>query len=230
MLESGPATAETTILMPTNDVERFFRQLVKNLAASDPARLHRPLPLSDIRESIVPYRANRRALQLESSEDYELVLLRLCAGEGGFARTEPAEVRAEFAAQIESSNPDLTISYRYENAVVSLDAKLLTQVLGPESEMAFGPPSSPLPRPAEEHEVAPGFPSLEPYETVPEPELAPVDSRCNRCGKDLPAGRAVKYCPHCGGNQASLRCPGCEAELEPGWRHCVSCGLPVAER
>ncbi len=79
-----------------DDLERFFRQIVRNLAATDPARLRRPLPLIEIRESIVPYRANRRALQLESSEDYELVLMRLCAGEGGFARTEPAEVRAEF--------------------------------------------------------------------------------------------------------------------------------------
>jgi hypothetical protein len=56
------------------ELERFFRRLVANLAGSDPARLHRPIPLEDILESIVPYRSNRRALLLESSEDYELVL------------------------------------------------------------------------------------------------------------------------------------------------------------
>ena len=191
------------------DVERFFRQIVRNLAASDPARLRRPLPLSDIRESIVPYRANRRALQLESSEDYELLLMRLCAGEGGFARTEPDEARAEFAAQIGCSNPDLTTAYRYEKAVVSLEPKPLALALGPESELAFAPPSSTLP-----------------------PRAAPADagSGCIRCSGILPAGRAVKFCPHCGGSQAPLRCPECQAELEPGWRHCVGCGLPLAER
>jgi hypothetical protein len=212
------------------DVERFFRQLVRNLAASDPSRLHRPLPLSDIRETIVPYRANRRALQLESSEDYELVLLRLCAGEGGFARTEPDAVRAEFAAEIASSNPDLTIAYRFENAVVSLERKPLAQVLGPESEMAFAPPASVLPPPAEEPAVLLDLPSLEPYETVPEPEPAAAASSCTHCGGSLPAGRAVRFCPHCGGSQAPLLCPGCSARLEPEWRHCVTCGLPVAER
>ena len=211
------------------DVERFFRQIVRNLAASDPSRLHRPLPLSDIRETIVPYRANRRALQLESSEDYELVLLRLCAGEGGFAQTEPDEVRAEFAAQIASSNPDLTIAYRFENAVVSLEPKPLAQVLGPESDLAFAPPASILPPPEEAPPALPDLSSVEPYETVPAPDPA-AGSRCIQCGGSRPAGRAVRFCPHCGGSQAPLLCPGCNARLEPEWRHCVSCGLPLAER
>ena len=94
------------------DLERFFRRLVANLAGSDPARLHRPIPLEDIHESIVPYRSNRRALQLESSEDYELVLLRLCAGEGGLVRTEPEEARARFAEELQSPNPDLHVLHQ----------------------------------------------------------------------------------------------------------------------
>ena len=92
------------------DLERFFRRLVANLAASDPARLHRPIPLEDIHESIVPYRSNRRALLLDSSEDYELVLLRLCAGEGGLVRTEPEEVRARFAEEAGAPTPTCTCS------------------------------------------------------------------------------------------------------------------------
>ena len=35
------------------DLQRLFRQLVRNLAATDPARLHRALPLTDIRDTIV---------------------------------------------------------------------------------------------------------------------------------------------------------------------------------
>jgi double zinc ribbon protein len=219
------------------DLERFFRQLVRNLAATDPARLRRPLPLPEVRESIVPYRANRRALQLESSEDYELVLMRLCAGEGGFARTEPDDARAAFAAEIRSSNPDLTVIHQYENAIVSLEPQPLAEALGPEPDLAFAPPASSFAPPTEEPADLPvsefpslDLPSLEPYETVPEPEPAAGESRCNRCGGSLPVGRAVNFCPHCGGTQVPTRCPECKADLEPGWRHCVTCGLALDQQ
>ncbi len=114
------------------DLERFFRRLVANLAATDPARLHRPIPLDDIRAAIVPYRTNRRALPLDSSEDYELVLLRLCAGEGGCVRTEPEEARARFAEELASPNPDLDVLRRFENVLVSLRSEPLARALEPE--------------------------------------------------------------------------------------------------
>ena len=102
------------------DLERFFRRLVANLAGSDPALLHRPIPLEDIHQSIVPYRSNRRALQLESSEDYELVLLRLCAGEGELVRTEPEDARIRFEDELRSPNPDLDVLHRVEHVLISL--------------------------------------------------------------------------------------------------------------
>ena len=40
----------------------------------------------------------------------------------------------------------------------------------------------------------------------------------------LPVGRAVKYCPSCGLNLLMKRCPGCSAEIEQGWKFCVTCG------
>jgi len=75
------------------DLERFFRRIVSNVAAIDARRLNEPLPLAEIPVSIVPYRTNRRALQIDTSEEYEMVLLRLCAGEGGYVRTDPEEAR-----------------------------------------------------------------------------------------------------------------------------------------
>jgi hypothetical protein len=213
------------------DLERFFRQIVRNLAATDPARLHRPLPLTDLRDLIVPYRANRRALQLESSEDYELVLMRLCAGEGGFARTEPAEVRAEFEIEVGSSNPDLDIIHRYQNAVVSLEPKPLAQVLNHEPGLAFAPPDHPA-RMAMDEEVAATLPlpSLEPLGTEGKSVVAgaPHMPECGLCGRGLPSGRVVNFCPHCGGSQGLTRCPACQSETEPGWRHCVSCGAALS--
>jgi hypothetical protein len=113
------------------DLERFFRRLVGNLASTDPARLHRPIPLDDVRQTIVPYRANRRALGLESSEDYELVLLRLCAGEGGFVRTEPEEARARFAEELRGNNPDLEVLGAAEDVLLTLRSEPLARALGP---------------------------------------------------------------------------------------------------
>ncbi|MEO8089357.1 MAG: zinc ribbon domain-containing protein [Gemmatimonadales bacterium] len=209
------------------DLERFFRQVVRNLAATDPARLHRPLPLSELRDSIVPYRANRRALELESSEDYELVLMRFCAGEGGFARTEPAEVRAEFEIEVGSSNPDLGIVHRHPNAVVSLEPKQLALALNHQPGLAFAPPDSSVQIPARE-ENAVALPELEPVdEVVRAPAGRPLTRQCALCSRPLPAGRVVNFCPHCGGGQGVTRCPACQSETEAGWRHCVSCGVRI---
>ena len=217
------------------DLSRFFRQMVRNLAATDPARLRQPLPLGDIRRTILPYRANRRALRLETSEDYELVLIRLCAGEGGFARTEPNDVHAEFAAEALSSNPDLTIVHRHESAVLILNEEQLVRALDPARELAFAPsdqrfappaPKEPAPAPAPPAPKA--APAPAPAREVSKPQSRPVPRAiCRACGGKLPAGRSVKFCPHCGENQALTHCPECQTELEPAWRHCVACGAAV---
>ena len=198
------------------DLERLFRRLVRNLAGIEPARLHQPLPLADIYQSIVPYRSNRRSLQLESSEDYELVLLRLAAGEGGFVRTEPEEARKKLAAEVASTNPDLTLLRRIENVFLTLRSEPLAYALGPEPEPADRPAvdARPAPAPAE----LPELPELEP--TAPE-EGVP---HCLYCGGTLPGHRTVTFCPHCGQRQGPVTCPACHSEVEPGWRHCVSCG------
>lgn len=215
------------------DVERFFHQIVRNLSGTDPARLRHPLPLSDIRDHIVPYRTNRRPLDLESSEDYELVLLRLCAGEGGFARTEPAEIRAEFEIEIASSNPDLGILQRHESAMVCLETDQLARALDPAPDLAFAPPDHPSRVPPSAGPFQP-MPKLEPLESLPATPARRVPerrgaSRCIHCKGTLPAGRAVNFCPHCGGSQALTHCPVCEGEVEAGWRHCVGCGYLIIE-
>jgi hypothetical protein len=197
------------------DLQRFFRVLVRNLAATDPARLRRPLPLTDIRDTIVPYRANRRSLQLESSEDYELMLMQLCAGQEGFARTEPEEVRSLFAAELQSVNPDLAVLHLHENAVVSLVAGPLAEALNLRPDLAFAPPGAPTGEIRSDAEkAAPAHPQGNP-------------AHCRICGGSLPTHRAVNFCPHCGTSQTHARCSACECELEAGWRHCVACGFLV---
>lgn len=198
------------------DLERFFRRLVENLAGTDPARLHRPLPLEDILQDIVPYRANRRTLGLDSSEEYELVVLRLCAGEGGLVRTEPEEVRARFIEELRSPHPDLAVLHSFESVLVSLRPEPLARALGP-------PPEPP---------EVPALGAEEVLEPDPEPETVPAAepaTQCPYCGGRLPTGRPVNFCPHCGQSQILMLCPECRSEVEPGWKHCVNCGCAVAE-
>jgi hypothetical protein len=204
------------------DLERFVRQIVRNLTATDPARLKQPVPLSEIRDHIVPYRTHRRALELESSEDYELVLMRLCAGEGGFAHTEPETVRAEFEAELQSSNPDLSIVHRHESAAVRLEPKALART-DPKPELAFAPPGY-------QGQVRQGVES-DPLRSTPPPVSGTglAEARCSACQGVLPAGRAVNFCPHCGRSQALTQCPVCDTKIEAGWRHCVTCGYRIGD-
>jgi hypothetical protein len=191
------------------DVERFFRRLVSNLAASDPARLRHPVPLDDILRDILPYRANRRVLRLDTSEDYELVLLRLCAGEGSLVRTEPEEARARFASEVASANPDLEVLHSFEHVQLTIRPEPLSWALAPDHDPVYAP----SPQPAEIEEaldlgdiILPSVKALreppddeEPIEAE-EPAPADQDLRpiCVYCGGSLPAGRSVNFCPHCG--------------------------------
>lgn len=56
------------------------------------------------------------------------------------------------------------------------------------------------------------------------PPAGTVDLACPYCAQALPTGRSSKFCPSCGLNLLVRRCPGCSAEIESGWKFCVTCG------
>lgn len=122
------------------DLERLFRRLVDNLIAIDPARLHRPLALGDLLGSVMPYRTNRRSLQIDTVEDYEMLVLRLAAGEGGFVRLQSEDVAQVFRDQLESPNPDLEVLREYAKADLVLGTEPLAHALGPGPEESYAPP------------------------------------------------------------------------------------------
>ncbi|HEV8178192.1 MAG TPA: zinc ribbon domain-containing protein, partial [Gemmatimonadales bacterium] len=150
-----------------------------------------------------------------------------------FARTEPADVRAEFEVEVGSSNPDLEIVHRHGNAVVSLEPKQLALALNHQPGLAFAPPEAPGgPPPREEAYAAlPDLPSLEPPEDV---QVAGATGQarlqCGLCERALPTGRVANFCPHCGASQGVSRCPACRSEVETGWRHCIGCGSALSRR
>jgi predicted RNA-binding Zn-ribbon protein involved in translation (DUF1610 family) len=124
------------------DLERLFSHLVFTVAAADPARLNAPISIADIQFGIIPYRAHRRALEAESSEDYEALLLRLFGGEGGLARTDPPELQARFGQEAHSANPDLRLLREHGDALVSLSTAAVRRVLLADPHDSYAPPAT----------------------------------------------------------------------------------------
>ena len=197
------------------DIERLFRHLTRTLQAVDPARLQQPVSVAELVQRFMPYRTSRRALGVESSEDYELLLLRFASGEGGFANTEPDPVRRRFASEAKSPNPDLSVLREFRDAVFVLQPIPLARVLSGQSEDdAYAPPPHPAAAAPQElvEAVAQMDAELDVIEPLPfdavrtvaaeELDLTPIveapvspvaAARCSFCGGSLPAGRAV----HC---------------------------------
>jgi hypothetical protein len=232
------------------DVERLFRHLVQALQAGDPSRLQEPLVLHDLLTRIVPYRNARRALGVDTSEDYELLVLRLTAGEGGFVRAEPDPMHVRFAEEAVSVNPDLGVLHEFRDARLVLEPNAVAWVLAghshpdsyaPPAEAAQPAPPRP-PSPPAQPVLAPEPPRAPPPPPTPAPPPPPPPPRqdtaatsprtaehaCLLCGGRLPSGRLVNFCPHCGRSQARGDCPHCMAEVEYGWNFCLTCGGGLA--
>lgn len=195
-----------------DELTRFARQLVERLTAR-PEGIGRPVSVADIRKSVLPYRAQRRALGLESVEDYETVLLRLVAEERGYVKTHPPAAAVRCREELGQANPDLALLEDLADATVQLTSLAAGKI------MNDGQP-----------EVAPP-----PLEKAPEPTMSREKSdatgskTCSFCQGILPVHRTATFCPHCGERLIPLTCTRCGSEFESGWRHCITCGAPVRD-
>jgi len=57
--------------------------------------------------------------------------------------------------------------------------------------------------------------------------VAAAGEDCPHCKGELPAGRPINFCPHCGQDLTMAHCPACGSELEHEWKFCVTCGRAV---
>src|SRR5207302_10401422 len=93
----------------TDDLDRLFERLVSVLADDAPGRLAVPFPPAEVYGRLVPYRSNRSILRVATHQDYEMAVLRLLAGERGYAWPEPAEVQDALRPEAGARNPDTTL-------------------------------------------------------------------------------------------------------------------------
>lgn len=214
-----------------DDLDRLFRHLVLTLAQESPERLDRPFQVAELYQSLVPYRQHRDALGLHSHQDYEMAILRLLAGEKGYATVEPPEVQQALAHEVDAINPDTRAFREYAAARVRLDRSAVAAILNAgaaysPAALAVAPSVFSSQNPAKEG-AGPKAPSPLPHPTD-QPPPSPRAAQCSYCASSLPVARKVVYCPSCGVNLSFPECRRCGAELEPGWRYCIECGSQIA--
>ena len=233
----------------TDPVERLFRRLVANLSALDPSAVHRPVAIGEIAERLVPYRTHRSLLGLDTNEDYEMAVLRLLAGEGGFAQVFPDDIAAALMQEAASVNPDTGIFHQFADATFLLDADRIADLTGAApaydedrganaqeqgtpvvATLTPGATSDEAPDDEDAAEPLPFSMDEDADDSIPvaaQPRPIPAGAACSYCGGNLPVGRTVLFCPHCGQNIGVVHCPTCGSELDVGWTFCITCGQKV---
>ncbi len=210
---------------PGDAIGRFHRVLVESIALRAPAYLGESFAVADIYQSLAPFRIHRNRLGLALNRDYDDVLLRLLAGEGGYLVLESEPARERIRQELESRNPSTGIYREFAAAKVHLDPRHLP------ADLRDGP----IPDPPATQGNAPGRGSGE--SGARDPALtsgaaeegkaagtAPAPGACPACGRDLPHHERLKFCPHCGTNTREAPCPQCGEVLSREWRFCIVCG------
>ena len=232
-----------------NDVARLFRVLVRQLADTDPGRLHTDLQVSELYQSLVPYRQFKRQLNFDTIEDYEMAIVRLIAGEGDFVTVDPVEVQTAMQLEVDAVAPDTSAFRDYAAARISLSPRAVETVL--DDDLAYAPPveppdqADPVQEGAKEwtEAVSPAEASELVEQTFAPPPIsesaAEVPSLSEAPSPQPPEGtsaglvfepvEALSACPECRrslpeGRRANF-CPFCGAPVAPG--ACVDCGESV---
>lgn len=187
-------------------LERMFQVLVRTMRERHQPALTAPFTVGDLYQQILPFRHFRRELRLETNREYDLLLMELLTGARGFLDVDE-QLRDVFSKEMHAASPDPARVRDFAEANVSLNAAAQKKVADAPAELRERRNSGVVRRP------------------TPRPNVP----ACRYCAGELPDGRALNFCPHCGQNLQILNCPGCGAEVELGWKFCVSCGKSVPE-
>ena len=233
-----------------DDIERMYRHLVRTIRANFAPFLTQPFEVGELYQTILPYRLHRRELGLETNQDYEMTMLELLSGSRGYLIVDD-KMRDLLAAEQSAPSPDPAIIREFAQAHVALAPEPLHQLEAEGRSSGAQAAVQPLP-PASAPAAAPYRPSggyaaatrptsAPARPSAPTPSagistdggsrrasrpitVAPTGESCPFCTGQLPAGRQISFCPHCGQDLTVVHCPACGSELERGWKFCVTCG------
>jgi len=215
-----------------DDLDRLFETLVDVLAKKNPPRLQTSFQISELYQSIIPYRSYRNQLQFDTNQDYEMAVLRLLAGERAYATIEPSEVQQQLAEEVQAINPNPGIFRDFAAARVRLDPDAIRSAKSPSESYAPPPTSETMSETAARHAPTPLVPSLSAQhqaEAAPEVGKQTDLERCPQCSATLPHSREVSFCPFCGTRVRVTQCARCGSDIEPRWRFCADCGTPATD-
>lgn len=214
-------------------VERMYRHLVRTVRSRFPQYLTQPFTVADLYQTILPYRLHRRELGLETNEDYEITLTELLSGARDYLLVDD-QMRDALHAELATTNPDPTAFKQYAGANLSLSPIALRGLEAGPSDATTPQRPTLAPTPS----VRPTAPSSSASTEAPRPAtrtptgprvvVPQTGERCTACNEELPPGRPITFCPHCGHDLTTLNCLACGSELEVGWKFCPTCGRPVA--
>jgi hypothetical protein len=162
------------------------------------------------------------------------------------------EMQRALRAELEAPNPDLSAYRGYATAMVSLAPEALRALDAQPALQPTPTPSSPAAsgrsaaeqsavafRPTEQVNLRGGAersapPAAPPLGGRPRSPTGPLNpsimseggsaQSCRFCAGELPEGKQIVFCPHCGHDLTVKHCPACNTELEIGWRYCITCG------
>jgi hypothetical protein len=104
-----------------DDLDRMFRRLVQNIRNGYPELLSQPFEVSELFQSLVPYRHNRKELEIDTNEDYEIALCQMLAGERGLMMGDDV-MRETIREELASPNPNTAIYREFAASRVVLVA------------------------------------------------------------------------------------------------------------
>jgi hypothetical protein len=224
---------------------------VRTIQSRNPEYLSRPFEVAELYQTILPYRLHRRELGLDTNQDYEMALLELLSGARGYLVVDD-RMRDALRKELSSGSADPSVLREFATAHVALASDAVRRLDTPEGRDSSTavPPSEPVaggPRQSRARSSAgvgapaPGTPSSTASTATPAHPaarrgpsgqirtvtVAATGEVCRFCGGDLPPGRQITFCPHCGQNITVINCAACGTELELGWSYCTTCGRAV---
>lgn len=216
-------------------LDRLFRHLTRTIRATYPEYLHRPFEVAELYQTIMPYRHHRRELELETNQDYEMVLLELLSGARGYLIVDE-RMRDVLNRELQAPNPDPGAFREFATSQIALSAEAVRAAENASTARVSGRnDAAAAPARASAASATPDAASAgAPRASAPASAAATMrpsaasaaEESCRYCGGALPADRRIVFCPHCGQNLTIVNCPACGTELELDWKFCTTCGRP----
>jgi hypothetical protein len=227
-----------------DELDRLYRRLVHNIRVGFPELLTRQFEVSAIYQQIVPYRTNRRELEFDSNDEYELALCQLLSGARGLL-TSDDEMQGAIRRELESANPDLAAYRVWATSLVALATEPLRDLMLRSTPDALRAGASAHAGSSPSAQVAIAARATEAVETplgmeLPMPSSPPpAEARRPSASpqpQSMPVSRPTpvraapgEKCRYCGGSLPEDRgvvfCPSCGHNVTV--QHCPACNTEL---